>query len=406
MKFFISLISLLLLINLKGPDPVDFVIPLALSATFIVSVLKGKVRKPSYTTGMFFFMFFIGYGSSILLNSYSLSYVLNLFINVSLFFLVLKSAKSEEAVRNLFLWLTIGATLTAAMALTSIVFNSTLLPSQFDVIRHDRYLGMYGDPNILGAFLVFLVFYWLSKLFNSRNTSVHGTLLSAFFVVTLLIQITATSSRSAAGGLFLGALLYLYIFVSSRSIKQSAKSGAKFFIPILFLIGASLMPVYDLVVARAETIISVADSEDDRFNLVFTAAAIAVSMENPFGVGPGQTNFATGIENADGGTIGAHNAFVQVFADNGWISGTTILLAIIMLWIIAFKNARRGKWVFGVDQTVMAASLTSFIFIGMFQDLLQWKVVWVFFAMLVAMHKAKPSTSESPQKKAHCDLLQ
>ena len=390
MTYIIALLSLIFLINLKGIDPVDFVILLALVATFSISVLKGKVRKPTYTMGMFFFMFFIGYGFSILLNGYNFSYVMNFLVNVSLFFLVLKSTKSEEAVRNLFLWLTIGATLTGFMALICIAFNVTLLPNQFDVIRDDRYMGMYGDPNILGTFLVFLVFYWLSQLFTYRTTTVYGTLLPTFFVVTLLIQIAATSSRSAVGGLILGVLVYVYIFVSSVSIEHSAKSFTKFLIPVLFLVGVSIVPVYDTFLERTQTVVSVSNAEDDRFNLVFTAAAIAVSIENPFGVGPGQTNFATGIENADGGEIGSHNAFVQVFADNGWISGTAVLLAIIMLWITSFRNARRGKWLLGVDQTVMVASFTSFIFIAMFQDLLQWKVVWFFLAMLVAMHRATP----------------
>lgn len=382
---------MLLLINIKGPDPVDFVIPFAFIIVLLLVFLKGKLKKPPFNLSVFFSLFFIGYAASIFLNVYDFSHVINVCINALLFLLVLRMAKSEKSVKDLFFWLTVGATLAGAMALSSIALNAPLLPNQFDVVRHDRYLGMYGDPNILGAFLVFLVFYWVSYLFNARHSSTYGTLLPIFFVVTLLIQIAATSSRSAVGGLFLGMLVYLYIFLSSRTLEQSIKSGAKFFVTISILIGASIIPVYDFVIDRVETVTAVSDSEEDRFNLVYTAAAIGVAIDNPFGVGPGQTNFATGITNADGGTIGAHNAFVQVFADNGWISGMTLLVAILMLWITAFKNARRGKWVFGVEQTVMFASLTSFIFIGMFQDLLQWKVVWVFFGLLVAMHKTQPT---------------
>lgn len=393
MKFFISLISLFLLINLNGPDPVDFIISLALIFVFIITILKGKIRRPNMKISLFFLIFLTGYVFSIFFNTYSSSYVMNFFINLALFFLILKTANSEESVRKLFLWLTIGATLTGFLALISISFDVLLLPNQFKVIVHDRYLGMFGDPNIFGAFLVFLFFYWLNQTLNSNKNSLYVSFLPVFFTFILLIQIIATSSRSSAGGLLLGSLVYLYIFLRSSDIKSSVKKISRFFIPAVFLIGISLVPLYDTVIERATTVVDISDNEDDRFALVYTAAAIMVAIDNPFGVGPGQTNFATGIENADGGVIGSHNAFVQVFADNGWLSGVVLLVVIILLWITSYKNARRSVLLHGVDQIIMIASLTSFIFIGMFQDLIQWKVVWVFFGILVSMHNSSPRYS-------------
>jgi hypothetical protein len=139
------------------------------------------------------------------------------------------------------------------------------------------------------------------------------------------------------------------------------------------------------VLKRFDSIMNTSSAEKDRANLIYTASAVQVAIDNPFGVGPGMTNFATGQVNVDGGVIGSHNVFVQIFSDNGWIAGAVFFLAIVILWLKSFINASQGERYLGVNQSVMLGTISSLIAIGMFHDLMQWKVMWVIMALYVAM---------------------
>jgi O-antigen ligase len=377
----VQLTLLLVLINLQGIDPVDFIIPVAMVTSYVSSINKVEVNKIEGYIFLFFIVFSFFYVVSIIINDFKGTYVVNIALNIMLFLIVFRYATTDARVEKIMLWLSIGTTLSSILALLSFNYDVKIFADQFEVIRHNRFMSMFGDPNILAAYLVFLLIYWIDRVIYLKVRHNGSFMLGALFIVIFTFQILATGSRSAWVALVIGMVVYLFFSFLKYKSKLRVFSFIFIFLAVVFIL--IITGVGD-VSERLDSIVNIDSSEADRFNLFYTASAIQVAIANPFGVGPGMTSFYTNQSNLDGLLIGSHNAFVQIFSDNGWIAGTTFFLLIIILWLKLFVNTIRGEVRLGISQSAMLGIFSSLIVVGMFQDLIQWKVIWVIMTLIVA----------------------
>ncbi|HRA41681.1 MAG TPA: hypothetical protein PK108_14160, partial [Pyrinomonadaceae bacterium] len=130
--------------------------------------------------------------------------------------------------------------------------------------------------------------------------------------------------------------------------------------------------------------------------LVWTAVLQTIAADPIVGKGLDQPVCAVRFENTDGSysmLTDAHNIYLSVAGQNGFVGLAALLALIAFLWRIGYRSddvAVRLLW---------AAFVSAFIyqgFIGAYEDA---RHLWVLIGLLVAVSKLGSSTQESL---AHC----
>ena len=382
-----ALCMLLFCVNLLGADPIDFLLPPA--CFFSLLTCQRRINNPALRTRLVvvFCSFLLCYSISIVIGGAQASFVANFLLNIAFAVLVFRYVDAEARARRMVLLLTVSMFGSAAVAVCSLALNLPLLPNQFEIVRDNRFMSLFGDPNMLAAYSIFFVLFWFDELmfpslFKSRNR--------AFVVVLLmlaLLQLVLTLSRSAWLGLSVSLAIYLitgWKNLSNRNrtrIIVSLSLAAALAFAIISILGLD-----DTIIERTTTFgEKSSEAEEERFGFFYTLAALQVAAYNPLGVGPGMTSGAMGLVSLDGLPIAAHNAFVQPISDNGWVAGILFLSGLTWLTAQALRGAWAGRRLLGISERVVAAALVGMLVFGMFQDLLQWRLMWMVPALYVSM---------------------
>jgi O-antigen ligase len=272
----------------------------------------------------------------------------------------------------------------------------------FDVFRDGRYMGMTGDPNFSGLLAALIVFILIDKV-AFRNLGGWSLLLNLALLAFAIALMLFTQSRTSWVAFFAGVLVYL---LCSRGL-TNPKLILAFFATLTV---TALLSVGDIVVSdqlgsvseRVRSILVQTDSaEAERFKFVYTAASYRVGLEHPLGVGPGMTVNYTGLMNADGQPIGSHNAYVQIFTENGWAALAALLLFMSVAWFRLYKLASEGWEIGGISCRVLLAGLTATAVFGVGHDLLNWRIAWLFPALSICAAFARgPARTTHPAKYA------
>ena len=105
--------------------------------------------------------------------------------------------------------------------------------------------------------------------------------------------------------------------ILKTSFSKFISTGIKItLVGIIGFIIVSKMDLVDLISSRVSGTYNNTTEELQRFSFYYTRQAIEIAASNPFGVGVGQT--ARFIQNSAGLSVGAHNIFIQLLADNGF----------------------------------------------------------------------------------------
>ena len=97
----VRLVLLMLIVNIQGADPVDFMIPLVVIMSYVVQVKKAEVNKIGTSVFYFFSLFILTYAISMFVNDFSVSYVANIILNMMLFLIVFRYATSDRRVMSI-----------------------------------------------------------------------------------------------------------------------------------------------------------------------------------------------------------------------------------------------------------------------------------------------------------------
>lgn len=379
-KLIIFILASLLFINTEGVDSVDYLILPALLIMRLDLWIK-KVFKHQFFL-ITCVLFTLSYIFSIA-NGAEWSFVVNFMINVALFTIL--SAFVNNNKNLIFVIYTITFSFIATV-LISIVQQLDLVPTlatQFDIVRDGRFMAMYGDPNIIGAFLTFPIIYFFNEILYKWKQSKILCCVNFSIFLTLTITLIFTQSRSAWLAVAIGICVY-FVFLLINSQMRKITLGL-FIISLILAFGLLFLNYFEYSDQLLDRLSSFSDSKSDaereRIGLVYTISAIEVAINNPFGVGPGMTSHVSGIVSENGQLLGAHNTFVQVFSDNGVVAGIAFIFVFICATLRAARDAIANRYIMGLSQVVVASSLISLFVCALFQDLIQWKLIWIFPAI-------------------------
>jgi O-antigen ligase len=359
-------------VTIFEPSPSDIGIVLL----FVIGVFTGNLRWANKLTLPLMLL-----GLFLLANLASLCYAIDpvigalyfattLFMLVSWMFLVGILTKYEErGLHAVMVAVTAGGIISASIAVLC-YFN--LAPFGEWVLFYDRIKGFFKDPNVFAPYLVVVVVYAL-----------HGVLMNGafwrrlgWFFACLIASVGVLMCYSRAGWMnYVVTLLLFFLFtaISKRNLTSSFRNLV-YFAVFATIIGGAF--IYAMTIPQISEVLSYRSEmqayDADRFaNFI---AALRLGINNPLGVGPGQSfltlDYAT------------HNLYLRTFSENGVIGFLTLtafaLLTLIRSLVLSQKAAdltQRSLF------AVIAAALSGALLNSFTIDTLHWRHLWLLFAL-------------------------
>ena len=255
----------------------------------------------------------------------------------------------------------------------------------FELFRDGRFNGITGDPNFTGLMAAFAFYFTLDRLLR-KQAATSILLLNGVGTVIALTFLLFSQSRSAWAAAAVGLAVYL---VGSKQIFR-----VRTVVAMLGIVFSGMIVSLSSIDKVSSDVGSVADrintvfvqddpAEQERFKFVYTRASLNVGLDHPLGVGPGMTFSYTGLLNADGGPIGSHNAYVEIFTENGWVAAFTFVALLALAWVRLYRLSQIDVFLNDVSARTMLAGLTATAVFGMGHDLLGWRMGWVFPALAI-----------------------
>lgn len=138
------------------------------------------------------------------------------------------------------------------------------------------------------------------------------------------------------------------------------------------------------------------EDEQKRAGFYFTRNALAVAAAHPLGVGVGNTEKFT--EPFNGFAVGAHNTFVMVMSDLGWVPFAAFIFVQMAIFGRLVLMALRGGQALGLSARMLCSSYLCLLVAGMFQDLLYYMPMWLVPALATTalFTKSVDPSSEAP----------
>lgn len=388
-----SFVVLIASINFVGIDPADIALVVVLPILCFGRWHSLLLQQLEMRARICLFVFIGCYLLSLVINPFNTSFVLNFLSNVAFFYCIYFLTTSVKRRANFSNLLVIGFFSTNVLELLIMVGPWPEQSFLFEAVRDARYNGPLGDPNLQALYAILTSLILIDELVLARNMQLSKTLKGLLLLGSIFV-LFGTQSRSA--WLAFVVCIPAYFVLVRRNFDVWRLAYALLLIAALgalIFAALSLSDQTQLVNDRLQSLSEHdSEAEEDRFKLVFTAAAILVAVQNPLGAGPGMSITATGIENTDGNPIGAHNAFVQIFADNGWGAIAILLLLLVMVMRRVYKNALLGLNFCGISCRILVCGVLATCIMGMFHDLLSWRIAWIFpaLAMLSCCLKRPP----------------
>lgn len=366
MKILIFVLFLLLPINFYGIDPVDYMIVFLALFRFAFFIKKPIITKNEGLLILIFILFIIPIIVSLVHSGFETNMLSNLIINFILFFLIV-FLNAKYSTDFLFKCIIASVLISTIFSYTQYFLDLPLFSFQMEIVRHQRFMSYMGDPNMLGAFVIFVLMVIAYNIYIKLN--LWDVLLFAWFLFVLL----STESRSAYAGFIISILVFSYYWFREKKIsyKLVVSTGILLISAIFF---DSFLEYSEEKIFRNSEM----KAESERFSFVYTISAIKLIPDNLLGVGLGKTAEFTGHRHVDGFGIGSHHSFVQIFTELGVISGILYTL----IYLIMFLALKRES-VLNIKARILFSWMMGFLFFMQFQDTILWKYFWLIYAIIV-----------------------
>ncbi len=373
-------------VNLVGIDPGDVLIPFLLCMGLLVGHLEVRSLRVPLVPVLLSVIFFLTYALSIAVNEFDPSFVAHLVANLTLLGFLKTYVVSEQRMRQVLLSLLVGACLTSTWAIAAII--NLWLPGDmfFDPANTPRYMALISDPNILAVLTVPLALWLLDELLSPRLLMVPKWILCTLLVLAIA-EIGLTQSRS--GWLNLIVSLSCYITLDLFTGRRGRAVLGFSIITVLLVSSVGMLLVFGLEDVLSERLSSImvqtSPEEEERFNFEYTKNAVEVAFKHPLGVGPGRTGESVGQISIHGTYLGAHNSFVQVLVENGWMAFCVFVAMVTIVGMSLLRKLNVDESRFGLSYQFLISALLGLVASGMFQDLIEWQVAWLFPALAVTI---------------------
>ena len=354
------------------PSPSDIAIVLL----FVVGLFTGNLRWSRKLTLPFMLL-----GFFVLANLASLCYAIDsavggLYFAITLFMLLswmfvvgILTKYEERGSRAVMLAFTTGGVVSALIAILS-YFN--LAPFGEWVLFYDRIKGFFKDPNVFAPYLVVVAVYALYRTLLDR----HPWRRVSWFASCLVASVGVLLCYSRAAWMNYVVTLLLFILlttISKRGVSSSRRNLIYFAIFTAIIAGAF---AYAMTIPQISEVLSYRTEmqtyDADRFaNFI---AALRLGLNNPLGVGPGQSfltlDYAT------------HNLYLRTFSENGvigFLTFTAFALATLIRSLVLSQKAANliQRSLFALVAAALCGTLLNSLTI----DTLHWRHLWLLLAL-------------------------
>lgn len=369
------------------PSPTDLIFCALIPLGLLTGSCKPDIREKALYAVLFLFAFFIvslpgialsfdQFGS---LRFYSISFYLFL---VAVFICSYANKMNITSLLRAYLFAAILAFL-AGLAGYLGFYQELLMSDSF------RVKGLFKDPNVFGTFFIPAIIILSDDIIRKTILKTH-TALYIILMASLSLGVIFSFSRAAWINLLVSMLVYFTINI--KEFRQTKKIRIIVAILIVFalLICLLLSPlmsasgIADFLKYRAKP----QDYDTSRFRV--QQGGIELSMQNPFGYGPGQ--FEKVIVRITKSKLSAHSLYIRILAENGFL-GFLLFFAglgyiLIQLFFLHYKttgsNDKKADS-FTSDSSLIPAVplavLTGILVNSIVVDTLHWRHFWFFIGI-------------------------
>jgi O-antigen ligase len=236
-----------------------------------------------------------------------------------------------------------------------------------------RIKGTFKDPNVFAPFLVAATIVMLGKLLEATRVRLSQILILGLLVAGILLAFSRGAYIHLLISLVVFTGIHLFIIRERKASSRLITSGVLLLLLglpglIWLLIASGLL---DFFLAR----LSLQSYDEDRFGT--QAIALAIAMDWPLGIGPGQFT---------GARFGhaAHSLYLRVFVENGLL-GLLGLLLFLGSWIsLCFTQILRQSPFRGV-YLVCLSVLIGMLVESAIIDTLHWRHAFFLLAIPIGL---------------------
>lgn len=279
-----------------------------------------------------------------------------------LFFSSILNRYGEKALDIMFSGYTLAAIFSATIGTLAFL---KLIPYYDYLTKYGRASGLFKDPNVFGPFLVPIVIFAIMRM------SKKGVLNRVFWVSTFTVtSVGVFACFSRASWINYVLTIFVYLIISSKG--NLKRIGAIF---LLLILASSVMLILIAstpeLSAMFETRFKLQGYDQDRFGT--HEAALDTALENPFGIGPGQSedyfNYAT------------HNVYLRVLAENGLFGFIGYFGFLIITLFQATYRSLKTRGELGNYFALATATLAGILVNSLVIDSLHWRHLWFLAAI-------------------------
>jgi O-antigen ligase len=362
-------------VNLVGIDPSEILFPTLLIVGLLARHLNLR-RLPLPAPLAFLCMAFAASYVASMLTNFELAEVGHVASNIVFFCFLVLYIDSPHRMKHVMGSFAFGAIVAAAFAVAAIVGIWSPPNYFFEVVRDFRFMGLLGDPNIVALSCSIVVVWLYDEMLAPKLLRLPRWMLGLGIVIALA-QLALTQSRAGWLNLLVTFLCYGACEVYKGRLRHAIKLLAAALVTgtlslaVVVSIGAER-----LLLNRLESFVT-PELDAERVGMTFTRNALGLAADNPLGVGPGHTALALGQFNVDGIPIGAHNSYVQILVENGWLAFVLLLLILVFIGRSVVIRVTHEQERFGVSFPFLAAALAGLAANAAFHDLIAWKMAWL-----------------------------
>jgi O-antigen ligase len=263
----------------------------------------------------------------------------------------------------------VGAAVVAA-ALGTLALVAPI-PGRATLLYHGccRAEGFFKDPNVFGPFLIPAVVLLLEEVLAPRLLSGRRAVKLAGLAI-LTLGVLVSYSRAAWLNLAVAVVILLVVHAMRRG-------GARAALDLLLVVA--------LLACAGAAYLSLSGSEGflreraglqsyDTERFATQKAGLALAVEHPLGIGPGQFDIRE--------PISSHNTYVRVLAEQGVLGFAALLGLLLGTLAFAVANAAAGRSTYGIGSAALLAAWCGLLANSFFIDTLHWRHLW-FVAALV-----------------------
>jgi len=290
----------------------------------------------------------------------------------------------ERGLRILMSGYTVGGVVSAGLALlaylgvlskvTSAIPAVNSLPLDDTLLFYgERIRGFFKDPNVFGPYMVVIAGYALCQLQSLKGSSVRKMLWIGSCLIASLSVLLSFSRAAWANYAVTLAVVGLLTTLANRGRKGSRRGIITFLIVgviVAAAVGYALtnQRVNQVAVDRSE----MQSYDEERF--IKHAEALELGLNNPLGIGPGQSHLVLGYN--------PHSLPLALFAENGVLGVLSLMGFVLVTLIRSLVLSQRATNKFQRSMfTLVAAAIAGTLLNSTVIDPIHWRHFWFLLAL-------------------------